>query len=417
LAAYYLEMKESEGWEAARLQPLLAGLLELVPWLEQWHNEVDPVYGERMGAYYKGFVSEEARAHGFTLDDLRAWKPAAGPVRRGRRDYGNHEQGFRQAFDQFNHALNNANQSQQYVASNPQQAQNSLESSKTQIQEALVRRKLPHSSTPLAKRIDAYRQDVGDQAASFLLAVHVPPDQGHQFQPNDLNAWRGLVDGLVDRFQPAPSAAKGKKQAADQSFEQLRVKAEELVADKTEKYDALHRSYAQLADGVQAMPLLKDLITIPERVHQGDFVLKLSEGRGPRRADAARLRGHAAAGARRVRQRAGLHPAGGADGQQQGGLPARQLRLGQEPLHGGAEPAAGGQHAGACDAGAGRRGGPPRLDEGRKFLLVPYHMIGARDMERRAGPVRRPCAQAAPRGTGAGLLPGRGLFRDASALR
>ncbi len=85
LAAYYLEMKESEGWEAARLQPLLAGLLELVPWLEQWHNEVDPVYGERMGAYYKGFVSEEARAHGFTLDDLRAWRPAAGPVRRGRR--------------------------------------------------------------------------------------------------------------------------------------------------------------------------------------------------------------------------------------------------------------------------------------------------------------------------------------------
>ena len=26
------------------------------------------------------------------------------------------------------------------------------------------------------------------------------------------------------------------------------------------------------------MPLLKDLINIPERVHQGDFVLKLSEG-------------------------------------------------------------------------------------------------------------------------------------------
>ena len=74
LAAYYLEVKENEGWEAARLQPLLAGLLELVPWLEQWHNEVDPIYGERMGAYYKGFVSEEARAHGFTLDDLLHWQ-------------------------------------------------------------------------------------------------------------------------------------------------------------------------------------------------------------------------------------------------------------------------------------------------------------------------------------------------------
>ena len=85
LAAYYLEMKENEGWEPARLQPLLAGLLELIPWLEQWHNEIDPAYGERMGTYYRGFVNEEARALGFTLDDLRSWKPAVAPARRGRR--------------------------------------------------------------------------------------------------------------------------------------------------------------------------------------------------------------------------------------------------------------------------------------------------------------------------------------------
>ncbi len=85
LAAYYLEMKENEGWEPARLQPLLAGLLELVPWLEQWHNEIDPAYGERMGTYYRGFVNEEARDLGFTLDDLRAWKPAAGAIKRGRK--------------------------------------------------------------------------------------------------------------------------------------------------------------------------------------------------------------------------------------------------------------------------------------------------------------------------------------------
>lgn len=85
LAGYYVDMKDTVGWEPARLQPLLAGLLELVPWLEQWHNEVDPVYGERMGAYYKGFVSEEARSHGFTLDDLRAWKPAVTAAKRGRK--------------------------------------------------------------------------------------------------------------------------------------------------------------------------------------------------------------------------------------------------------------------------------------------------------------------------------------------
>jgi hypothetical protein len=85
IASYYLDMKDNEGWPPERLQPLLAGLLELVPWLEQWHNEVDPVYGERMGNYYKGFVAEEARAQGFTLDDLRAWKPVVVAASRGRR--------------------------------------------------------------------------------------------------------------------------------------------------------------------------------------------------------------------------------------------------------------------------------------------------------------------------------------------
>ncbi len=85
VAAYYLDMKENEGWPPERLQPLLAGLLELVPWLEQWHNEVDPVYGERMGHYYKSFVTEEARAQGFTLDDLKAWMPAVTAAPRGRK--------------------------------------------------------------------------------------------------------------------------------------------------------------------------------------------------------------------------------------------------------------------------------------------------------------------------------------------
>lgn len=85
LAGYYGEMKDNEGWEPARLQPLLAGLLELVPWLEQWHNDIDPEFGERMGTYYRGFVTEDARALGFTLDDLRRWKPAVVATKRGRK--------------------------------------------------------------------------------------------------------------------------------------------------------------------------------------------------------------------------------------------------------------------------------------------------------------------------------------------
>ena len=85
LASYFIDMKEREGWSPERLQPLLAGLLELVPWLKQWHNEMNLDFGARMGDYYESFVSDEARALQFTLDDLRAWKPPVTAAKRGRK--------------------------------------------------------------------------------------------------------------------------------------------------------------------------------------------------------------------------------------------------------------------------------------------------------------------------------------------
>jgi hypothetical protein len=84
LAALYQERKQQDGWEAERLAPLLAGLLELLPWLRQWHNEPDPAFGgRRVGDLYADFVEAEARALGLTLEDLRTWRP---PTKtRGRR--------------------------------------------------------------------------------------------------------------------------------------------------------------------------------------------------------------------------------------------------------------------------------------------------------------------------------------------
>jgi hypothetical protein len=82
LATYYVQMNESEGWNRERLTPLLAGLLELLPWILQWHNDVDPEYGQRMGEYYAGFVDEEARALGLMRETIRAWTPPAAASRR-----------------------------------------------------------------------------------------------------------------------------------------------------------------------------------------------------------------------------------------------------------------------------------------------------------------------------------------------
>jgi hypothetical protein len=77
-AAYYVDMKDAEGWSAPRLQPLLVGLMELLPWIGQWHNDHDPATGLRMGDYFASFLDEETRALGLTLDDLRRWAPPAG---------------------------------------------------------------------------------------------------------------------------------------------------------------------------------------------------------------------------------------------------------------------------------------------------------------------------------------------------
>lgn len=85
VAAYYMEMKDREGWPAERLIPLLAALQQLMPWVKQWHNDLDRTFGERMGDYYAGFLAEETRSHGLTLETLAAWAPPAAPARRGRR--------------------------------------------------------------------------------------------------------------------------------------------------------------------------------------------------------------------------------------------------------------------------------------------------------------------------------------------
>ncbi len=56
---------------------MLAGLLELLPWIKQWHNEPSAEYGGlRMGEYFEQFLDGECRQHGLTRDDLRAWRPA-----------------------------------------------------------------------------------------------------------------------------------------------------------------------------------------------------------------------------------------------------------------------------------------------------------------------------------------------------
>jgi len=77
IAAYYVEVQERLGGrDDPRLEPLLACLIELMPWLKQWHNEIDPEYRVSMADYFDGFIQEEARQMGKTPDEIRNWQPA-----------------------------------------------------------------------------------------------------------------------------------------------------------------------------------------------------------------------------------------------------------------------------------------------------------------------------------------------------
>lgn len=50
----------------------------------QWHNDIDPATGLRLGDFFADFVATESAAHGISPDDLAAWRPPARVTRRTR---------------------------------------------------------------------------------------------------------------------------------------------------------------------------------------------------------------------------------------------------------------------------------------------------------------------------------------------
>ncbi|MPV35654.1 BREX-2 system adenine-specific DNA-methyltransferase PglX [Georgenia subflava] len=62
---------------------LVAGLVELEPWLHQWHSDPDPRLGTSAAASISAMIDDELAHLGATRDDVAAWRPD--PPARGRR--------------------------------------------------------------------------------------------------------------------------------------------------------------------------------------------------------------------------------------------------------------------------------------------------------------------------------------------
>ena len=76
------ERSATDGWDGEKLKPLLAGLLEVMPWVRQWHNEVDPAFDASPADEYDTYLTSQREKYGLTEDDLRGWTPPA--AKRGR---------------------------------------------------------------------------------------------------------------------------------------------------------------------------------------------------------------------------------------------------------------------------------------------------------------------------------------------
>jgi hypothetical protein len=75
--------REQEGWADERLVPLVAGLAELQPWVQQWHAELHPIYGVDMADFCATQLAQRSQQVARTRDQLAQWRPTR--TRRGRK--------------------------------------------------------------------------------------------------------------------------------------------------------------------------------------------------------------------------------------------------------------------------------------------------------------------------------------------
>ena len=86
LGAVIIDRADVGGWDGEQLVPLLAGLVELEPWLHQWHGEVDPEFGTSIADEITGLLESRLGDARITREAARAWRPPENT--RGRRRTG-----------------------------------------------------------------------------------------------------------------------------------------------------------------------------------------------------------------------------------------------------------------------------------------------------------------------------------------
>ena len=84
VAGRITELRDQDAADAERVTPLLAGVLELLPWIHQWHPDSDPLFSSPPGTFFESWLDGQLAELAITRETLRAWRPPA-PTRGRRR--------------------------------------------------------------------------------------------------------------------------------------------------------------------------------------------------------------------------------------------------------------------------------------------------------------------------------------------
>lgn len=63
------------GWGTERITPLIAGLVEVMPWVRQWHGEYDAEWESVPAEDCDAYLDEQLAKHQLSAADLKAWRP------------------------------------------------------------------------------------------------------------------------------------------------------------------------------------------------------------------------------------------------------------------------------------------------------------------------------------------------------
>jgi len=75
--------RADEDADTETLAGILAGLVEVLPWVKQWHNDLDPQFNLKMGDYLEAQLAEAARSLSIPVEDIPDHAPT--PAARGRK--------------------------------------------------------------------------------------------------------------------------------------------------------------------------------------------------------------------------------------------------------------------------------------------------------------------------------------------